>query len=75
MRYVVQVEIGEKPSECAYSALVPDLPGCFTTGETLDELQQNLKEAVEGWLEVARAQGWDVPPAPTGFLLQIEVPA
>ncbi len=31
-------------------AEVPSLPGCFTQGETLEELKQNLYEAVEGWL-------------------------
>jgi predicted RNase H-like HicB family nuclease len=34
-----------------FSAEVPALPGCFTEGETLDELRENLREASEGWLE------------------------
>jgi predicted RNase H-like HicB family nuclease len=34
-----------------FSAEVPALPGCFTEGETLDELRENLREATEGWLE------------------------
>ena len=34
-----------------FSAEVPALPGCFTEGETLDELQVNLREAAEGWLK------------------------
>ncbi len=29
---------------------VPSLPGCFTQGETVEEVKQNLYEAVEGWL-------------------------
>jgi predicted RNase H-like HicB family nuclease len=35
-----------------FSAEVPALPGCFTQGETLEELQDNLNEAAEGWLKV-----------------------
>ena len=39
--------------EGGYWAEVPDLLGCYTQAETLDELVLNLQEAVEGWLEVA----------------------
>lgn len=31
-------------------AEVPALPGCFTQGETLEELERNIQEAVEAWL-------------------------
>ena len=34
-----------------YWAEVPSLPGCFTQGDTLDELVANLWEAIEGWTE------------------------
>jgi predicted RNase H-like HicB family nuclease len=33
-----------------YWAEIPDLPGCFTQGETLDELYHNLAEAIAGHL-------------------------
>ena len=33
-----------------YWAEVPSLPGCFTQGETLEELKANIQEAIEGWL-------------------------
>ena len=42
--------IAHKAEEGGYWAEVPSLPGCFTQGETLEELKQNLHEAVEGWL-------------------------
>ena len=42
-----------EPEAGGYSAEVPALPGCFTQGETLDEVRANLREAVEGWLAVA----------------------
>jgi predicted RNase H-like HicB family nuclease len=42
-----------EPQVGGYSAEVPALPGCYTQGETLDEVQANLREAVEGWLSSA----------------------
>jgi predicted RNase H-like HicB family nuclease len=33
-----------------YWAEVPSLPGCFTQGDTLEELKANIQEAIEGWL-------------------------
>lgn len=39
--------------EGGYWAEVPALPGCVSQGESLDEVRQNIREAVEGWLAVA----------------------
>jgi len=36
---------------------VPSLPGCYSQGETEAELQANLREAAQGWLEVMREEG------------------
>lgn len=38
--------------EGGFWAEVPALPGCFTQGETLEEIQTNLVDAIEGWLSV-----------------------
>jgi predicted RNase H-like HicB family nuclease len=38
--------------EGGYWAEVPSIPGCATQGETLEELTQNLKEAIQGCLAV-----------------------
>ena len=41
------------PAEAGgFWAEVPALPGCLTQGETLDELQSYLREAIELWLSV-----------------------
>ena len=40
---------------------VPDLPSCFSAGDTLDEAMENAKEAIELWLEVAIDDGMAVP--------------
>ena len=43
-----------EPEVGGYSAEVPALPGCYTQGETLEEVQANLREAAEGWLGAAQ---------------------
>jgi predicted RNase H-like HicB family nuclease len=57
-----------------YSAYVPDLPGCISTGATLAETQANVAEAITGHLAVMREYG-DPIPAPTTFAERIKVPA
>jgi predicted RNase H-like HicB family nuclease len=42
-----------EPEAGGFSAEVPALPGCYTDGETLDEVRANLREAIEGWLASA----------------------
>ena len=39
-----------KAEEGGYWAEVPALPGCVSQGETMDDLQANIHEAIEGWL-------------------------
>ena len=47
-----------------YWAEVPALKGCFTQAETLEELHENLKEAITAWLSV------DIP-NPDGEIISI----
>lgn len=46
--------IHEEP-EGGYSAEVPALPGCYTDGSTLEEVRQNLQEAIQLYLEVSES--------------------
>jgi predicted RNase H-like HicB family nuclease len=39
-----------------YVAEVPALPGCFSQGKTYDDALANIKEAIEGWLEVMESK-------------------
>ncbi len=39
--------------EGGFWAEVPALPGCITEGDDLDEVINNLQDAIQGWLEVA----------------------
>ena len=57
MRYAIVIEKGAGN----YSAYVPDLPGCVTTGRTIDEVKRNMQEAVELHLEGMREDGDPVP--------------
>jgi len=56
-RYAVVFEKAENN----WAAYVPDLPGCITTGKTLDETKQNIREAVELHLEAMREVGEPIP--------------
>ncbi|MCX7721630.1 MAG: type II toxin-antitoxin system HicB family antitoxin [Verrucomicrobiae bacterium] len=40
-----------------YWAEIPALPGCYSQGDTVEELMQNLREAALGYLEVMREEG------------------
>jgi len=42
--------------EGGYWAEVPALAGCITEGDTIEEVTANLKDAIEGWLEVANSR-------------------
>jgi predicted RNase H-like HicB family nuclease len=44
-----------------YSAYVPDLAGCITTGRTLEETERNIKEAISLYLDTLREQGQPIP--------------
>ncbi len=43
--------------EGGFWAEVPALPGCASQGETMDELMQNIREAIEGWLRAEHPRG------------------
>lgn len=57
MRYSVVVE----KAEGNYSAYVPDLPGCVAVGDTIKEVEQEIREAIEFHLEGMREHGELIP--------------
>ena len=57
MRYAIVIE----RAESNYSAYVPDLPGCIATGATLEEVEQQIREAIEFHLEGMREDGIPAP--------------
>ena len=44
-----------------FSAVVPDLPGCMSDGETPEEALVNVQDAIAAWIETARDLGRLVP--------------
>ncbi|MCX6847116.1 MAG: type II toxin-antitoxin system HicB family antitoxin [Verrucomicrobia bacterium] len=48
--------IVHEAEEGGFWAEVPALPGCFTQGESLEELEVNIAEAIEAWLLAAEPQ-------------------
>ena len=49
-------------SENNYSACIEILPGCVTTGKTMEQIKHDMYEAVEGHIEVSREFGDYIPP-------------
>jgi len=43
-------------AERGYWAEVPALPGCITEGDTMEEVMANLRDAIEGWLDVTNSR-------------------
>jgi predicted RNase H-like HicB family nuclease len=68
--YTVIIEKGENN----YGAYVPDLPGCVSTGNTVEETKRNIQEAIEFHLEGMREDG-DPIPEPTSTAIVVEVAA
>jgi predicted RNase H-like HicB family nuclease len=70
MRYAVVIEKGKGN----YSAYVPDLPGCVAVGDTVEETEREIQEAIEFHIEGLRADGLPVP-EPTSRAAYVEVAA
>jgi predicted RNase H-like HicB family nuclease len=62
MKYVFVIETA---GDGSYSAYVPDLPGCTTSGDSVAEVRQLIREAVKVHIESLRDHNEPVPPATT----------
>lgn len=49
------------PSDCIYIVTVPELPGCMTHGSNIEEAASQAKDAIESWIDAARAWGRSLP--------------
>ncbi len=70
MEYVMVIH--QEPD--GFSARFPDLPGCFTQADSLEELREHAREAVELYIEVLRDKGEPVP-KPTARIDKVAVKA
>ena len=63
MKFIIAIEPATETT--AFGVVVPDLPGCFSAGDTLDKAVDNAREAVELWCQTVIEDGGDVPMAKT----------
>jgi predicted RNase H-like HicB family nuclease len=61
MKYGVVIE----KAQDSFGAYVPDLPGCVAVGDTLDEVEQLIREAVQFHIEGLKQDGLPLPPPVT----------
>jgi predicted RNase H-like HicB family nuclease len=67
----MKIKIGvHEAEEGSFWAEVPAIPGCATQGSSMDELMENLREAIEGCLSIDV-----VAPEPGGIERMLELPA
>lgn len=66
MKFLIAIEHGTE--DTAFGVIVPDLPGCFSAGDTLEEAFANAVEAIDGHVAVMVEDGASLPtPAEAGF--------
>lgn len=70
MRYAIVIE----KSERNYGAYVLDLPGCIATGATIEEVEHNMRGAIEMHLAGMREDGEPIPP-PSSLVEYVDVAA
>ena len=67
--FLVVYEKGKKN----YSGFAPDVPGCGSVGDTLDEMRANLREALELYMDASLEFGYALPePVTSNVTLPIE---
>ena len=71
MRYPIAIEPGTDTT--AFGVVVPDLPGCFSAGDTLDEALSRAEEAAAAWIDAALDAGQAIP-GPTSLDAIREIP-
>jgi predicted RNase H-like HicB family nuclease len=70
VRYAVVIE----QAAGNFSAYVPDLPGCVATGHTVEEVEQQIREAITFHLEGLREDGAPVP-SPSSQVEYVDIAA
>ena len=68
MQYLIVIE----KTETGYSAYSPDVPGCISVGETREEIEQNMQEALAFHIDGMKLEGLAIP-QPTSASAYVEV--
>ena len=64
MKYIYTATFAPNENGTKYYCRVPDLPGCITTSNSIDDAIEMITDAASGWLVVAEDEGNEIP-APT----------
>ncbi|HUZ34598.1 MAG TPA: type II toxin-antitoxin system HicB family antitoxin [Xanthobacteraceae bacterium] len=65
LEYAVRIERLAESDGGGYLAIVPDLPGCVSDGESPEDALRNVQEAIVSWIEAAKEWKLEVPqPSP-----------
>ena len=69
VRYPIAIEPGTEST--AFGVIVPDLPGCFSAGDTLDEAMAGAEEAAAAWIDATLDAGGAIPAASSLDVVQV----
>ena len=70
MKYLIILE----KTSTGYSAYSPDLPGCASAGDTVDETEANMREAIEFHIDGMLQEGLTIP-VPQSHASYVEITA
>jgi Uncharacterized conserved protein len=70
MKYRVLIQQDE---DGVFVAEVPSLPGCISQGVTRSEAMENIREAIEAYLESLEAHGEPIPPSIDEEVIEVAV--
>jgi predicted RNase H-like HicB family nuclease len=70
MRYAIVIE----KASTNYSAYVPDLPGCVATGASPEEVEREIRDAIEFHIEGLRDDGLPIP-QPSSAVRYVDIAA
>ena len=72
MKFLIAIEPGTENT--AYGVVVPDLPGCFSAGDTLEQAFDNARTAIDAHCDILSEDGQHLPP-PQSMALHQSDPA
>ena len=70
MKYIVHMEQDE---DGVFVAECPNLPGCISQGSSREEAEENIKDAIKGYLESLKKHGEPVPLGITEEIVEVAV--
>ncbi|MDG6926531.1 MAG: type II toxin-antitoxin system HicB family antitoxin [Nitrososphaerota archaeon] len=65
----------EQDEDGKFTAIVPELPGCLSCGDTRDEALDNVKEAIQAYIESLQKHNEPVPPSISEEIVTVEMNA